>query len=222
MRRLALIALVLAGCARRPAPAPGEGVVAVAFRDAVPDWQRVGTRGFSVHYLEQGYDQVTYLEADALGAEAPAVLEHALADALRKNRAVDLFLLVNGGDSTGVVARLSPELRSKLRLVYNTGASGGAQGASWMELGARAYVSHPGWANLAPFFYVDFLRDWIDGEPLDDAVGHANRALHQRLTGFSAPFILRASGFRAAADDLPYWERATHAELRGDASFAIR
>jgi hypothetical protein len=222
MRRLLLTALLLAGCASRPSPAPGQGVAAVAFRDEVPAWQRVGTRGFSRHYLDDAYDQVFYLEADSLGPSAPAELQSALTAAARENRAVDLFLLVNGGRQLEWVRALPDDVRRKLRLVYDTGAGGGWQEQAWTEAGAQAYVSHPGSANLAPFFYVDFLRGWADGKPARDAVADANASLHERLSGFSASLILKASGFPARAEDLPFWEEATLGRLRGDGAIVLR
>jgi len=217
------IVTLLMGCARRPAPAPGQGIAAVAYRDAVPTWQRLGTRAFAKHELAGSYDSLTYLQSDDLGPAAPMMLRAALEQALSNNREVDLFVFVNGGSVALDVAReLPPQLTSKLRLVYNTGGGGHWQAPAWQELGARAYLSHPGSANLAPFFVFDFLRAWSDGQPLSSAVASSNQSMHERLTGFTAPWILSASGFDARAEDLPFWEEATHARVVGDDSIVLR
>ncbi|MBS2027584.1 MAG: hypothetical protein JST54_06755 [Deltaproteobacteria bacterium] len=223
-RALALsIAISLVGCAQRPSPAPGQGVAAVAYRDAVPTWQRLGTRAFAKHELDGTYDALTYLQSDDLGPAAPMMLHAALERALRENRAVDLFLFVNGGsEALDAVRELAPELRAKLRLVYNTGGGGAWQASEWHALGAKAYLSHPGSGNLAPFFVFDFLRNWSDGQSLSDAVAHSNTALHHRLSGFTAPWILSAAGFNARTEDLPYWEEATRAQITGDDSVVLR
>jgi hypothetical protein len=215
-------ALLLIASAAQPAPAPSEGVAAVAFRDAVPDYQRIGSRLFTAHYLEQAYDHVDYFEnTNGAVSDVWERMEAALADALRRYAAVDLFLLVNAGTEYRTVARLPAELRSRLRLVYNTGAGGGAQAATWTQLGVGSYVSHPGSANLAPFFYVDFLRNWTEGMALDEAVARANGSFHDRLHDASTRWILRLQGLRYDDTALDAWDTATRATIAGATSVRL-
>jgi hypothetical protein len=194
----------------------------VAFRDAVPAYQRLGTRGFTRYELAGAYDHVDYLESDALGPDTVRAFREALTSALTQHRQVDLFLAVNGGSWVAVVGELPAGLRHKLRLVYNTAAGGAAEADRWRALGAQAYLAHPGDVNLAPFFYVAFLRHWTDGERLDAAVEAGNAALHDHLDGWVAPLLLRASGFPAHREDLPWWEATTHTAAEGDVTLRVR
>jgi hypothetical protein len=64
--------------------------------------------------------------------------------------------------------------------VYDTGCGDAAQAEEWLALGADAHVGHPG-TSLSPIFYVFFLRRWLAGWRLDDAVIDANRKTEGRI-----------------------------------------
>jgi hypothetical protein len=202
-------------------------LAAMAFRDRVPDYQRVGSKNFTLNYLNgQVYDQVEYLEEDTLGFDSESRFVATLSDLLEHHEAVDLFLLVNGAERfPSWVAEVPTNLLGKLRLVYSTGGDGKSQIDGWQRLGVGAYVYHPGTSdqdNLAPFFYVDFLRNWTSGERLDQAVTRANESFHKRLHGLSTLAILRAQDMPTDEASLERWDHATQARWVGRADFAVR
>jgi len=156
---------------------------AVAIRDHVVPFQKWGTKLFTVPHLEDGYDRVYYLTQDGYG-DKRVELAKAVEDALRHHDQVDIFLLAHGNRFIDWIAEVDPVLRDKIRLVYNTGCAGANQGAMWLSAGADAYVGHPAVHSLSPAFYFYFLRRWVRGYPLADAVAEANRAAARRLEWF--------------------------------------
>jgi hypothetical protein len=217
-------ALAAVGCAPSH-PDDGRKIAALVFRDTVPGYQRWGSKGFTLSYLDgKSYDHIEYLQQDDLGVETRAVFVDKLNDELRTHDAVDLFLLVcYGRHIDWITSGVPAELRSKLRMVYNTGGGGGAQASEWQALGAKAYVSHsPYDGNLAPFFYVDFLRNWTEGQNLEEAVSHANASFRDRLHGFGGSVILRASGLPDDPTSVARWEAATRATITGQDGLRVR
>lgn len=177
---------------------------AVALRDHVPVEQKLGTEAFTVPLLHVGYDRVTYLTANEHDRRRDDVVE-ALRDAAEAKCTVDLFFLAHGDDFVSWVAAMPEEERPWLRLVYDTGAGDARQGQEWLDVGARAFVGHPG-ANLAPVFYAFFLPAWIGGATLEDAVGGSN----------AKTFVVIDSARPYLGDDTgPLW-RGTRAQLFGD------
>lgn len=174
MRALSILLLFTAGCSLRPSdhiPAP-KRTAALAIRDDVSGWQEWGTRLHTEPFLQFAYTSYVYLEEDGT-FDLHQTLEHELRSLLERHDRVDLFVLAHTSRYLHSVERIEPELRGKLRLIYNTGAGDLQQADRWIELGARAYVGHPG-ANNAPLFYVQFLPLWLEGAPLEDAVAEAN------------------------------------------------
>ena len=82
---------------------------------------------------------------------------------------MDLYLLAHHNHYVNWVAQVPAAARSHLRLVYNTGCRDVRQGPRWLNLGARAYVGHPG-ESASPVFYFFFLRRWTRGYSLGEAV----------------------------------------------------
>lgn len=161
----------------------GETRAAVALRDHVIPFQKWGTKLFTLPHLEESYDRVYYLTQETFGDKREE-LAAAVADALATHDHVDLFLLAHGNRFVDWLDGIDPVARQKLRLVYNTGCGGADQGEDWIALGADAYVGHPALQSLSPVFYVFFLRRWVRGHGLADAVDAANRAAHRRLGWF--------------------------------------
>lgn len=161
----------------------GRSRAAVALRDHVIPFQQWGTKLFTLPHLESAYDHVYYLTEAIPGDQHDAMVAD-LEQALRENDEVDLFLLAHSNRFIYWASEVPPELREKLRLVYNTGCGDAVQGPSWLALGARAYVGHPSSHSLSPIFYVYFLRRWVRGWSLGDAVSAANGEAHRRVTWF--------------------------------------
>lgn len=165
------------------APDSGHSRAAVALRDDVIPFQKWGTELFTVPHLRSAYDQVYYLTQRTPGDQHQALVDD-LTRALRDHDEVDLFLLAHGNRFIDWAREVPAELRHKLRLVYNTGCGNAYQGQEWLELGAQAYVGHASPHSVSPAFYFFFLRRWVRGWSLAEAVEAANRAAHRRMVWF--------------------------------------
>ena len=188
MRRVGLaLSLLVAACSggANPDAGPALRTAAVAFRDAVPEYQRLGSERFTVPYLKSSYTKYWYVD-ETHGAKDRVEFGERVFEATRDYDAVDVFVLINGGPYPLYTwwPSLPPSQAAKIRLVYNTAGGGASEARGWLDLGVQAYVAHPG-SNLAPIFYADFLPRWTRGEPLDDAVAAANRYTQDKLTSTS-------------------------------------
>lgn len=179
----AMIALTLHPMRQRnPPPASPHKVrvAAVALRDHVIPFQKYGTKLFMEPLLRQSYDEVYYITQDFRGDKRHA-FQHHLRDALERYDQVDLFLAAHGNTFVDWVKPLPPQLKSKLRLVYNTGCANAYQARQWRAQGVRAYVGHPGQMSASPVFLVFFLRAWTHGVPLHKAVQESNASASRHL-----------------------------------------
>ena len=96
------------------------------------------------------------------------------------------------------------------------------QGASWLSLGARAYVGHPG-GNVAPLFLTYFLPRWVKGVDLGTAVDESNNETKGDLTGSLAKSV--ASVLDSAGGphlDPPKLWAGTEAQLYGDPTLVVK
>ena len=194
MRTLA-VAWLLVACAK-PAP-PTVSRAAIAFRDDVPGYQKLASEKYALHYLEGAYEAVEYLEATPTDDGQTRLLA-AITGAAAKHDTIDLFFLSNGNRYDSWVSTLPRPVLAKLHLVYNTGAGDARQGSTWLSLGARAYVGHPG-GNVAPLFLTYFLPSWVKGVDLRKAVDEANKQSSTRWVRRFAP----ASTLRSSATACP-------------------
>ncbi len=159
---------------------PGrERRAAVAIRDNVTAFEKWGSKQFTWPYLSAGYDAVWYFTQTSAEGSKDAFVRQ-LQDALGRYPEVDLYLLAHHNRYVKWVAQLPAATRSHLRLVYNTGCRDLRQGAEWLDLGASAYVGHPG-KSMSPVFYFFFLRRWTRGYTLGEAVNEANRLMRVEL-----------------------------------------
>ena len=92
---------------------------------------------------------------------------------LEQHDDVDLFLLAHTNSYVRWIEEIPPELRLKIRLVYNSGCWSGRQAQEWLDLGATSYVAHPSAASHIAFF-VPFFRRWTAGVGLTEAVITSN------------------------------------------------
>ena len=159
---------------------PGrERRVALAIRDNVTPFQKWGTREFTAPYLDRYYDRAWYFTQRRAGDSKGEFLA-ALNTALERYPEVDLFLLAHSNNYIRWVAQVPPTRRAHLRLIYNTGCYDLQQGNAWVQLGAKAYVGHPG-ESASPVFYFYFLRRWSRGMPLKEAMDDANALMRSAL-----------------------------------------
>jgi hypothetical protein len=160
-------------------PAGREHRAAFAIRDNVTPFQKWGSRQFTWPYLSAAYDAAWYLTQTNSDGSKEAFLER-LEEALERYREVDLYLLAHHNHYVDWVAQVPAAARSHLRLVYNTGCWDLRQGPRWLNLGARAYIGHPG-KCASPVFYLFFLRRWTRGHTLDEAINEANQLMRSEL-----------------------------------------
>ncbi|MDP1825091.1 MAG: hypothetical protein Q8L48_17670 [Archangium sp.] len=218
MRFLA-IALLLAACTKPPPPAVSHA--AIAFRDDVPGYQKLASEKYALHYLERSYESVEYVEANATD-DGQARLLAAISAAAGKHHTVDLFFLSHGNRYDTWVATLAAPVRAKLRLVYNTGAGDARQGSSWLALGARAYVGHPG-GNVAPLFLTYFLPRWVKGVDLRTAVDEANKETKDDLSGSLVKGVAGVVDSVGGPHlDPPKLWAGTEAQLHGDPTLVVK
>ncbi|MCW3054646.1 MAG: hypothetical protein JWN14_3816 [Chthonomonadales bacterium] len=160
-------------------PTGREKRAALAIRDNVTPFQKWGTHQFTAPYLDRYYDRVWYF-TQARSGDSKGEFLAALNTALERYPEVDLFLLAHSNHYIRWVAEVPPAQRAHLRLIYNTGCYDLTQGADWMQLGAKAYVSHPG-ESASPVFYFYFLRRWSRGMPLKEAKDDSNDLMSSAL-----------------------------------------
>lgn len=158
-----------------------DGIAAIAWRDRVVPFQMWGTKLFAVQALEGGYDEVHYLESDHFEVTPFA---RKLRDLLERHEQVDVFLLSHGNRLVELLRLLDLEQAGRIRLVYSTGCGNADQGPAWLELGADAYVGHPRIHSVSPLFAFYFIRRWVRGWRLAEAVEEANREANQRARWF--------------------------------------
>jgi len=152
---------------------------AIAIRDHVIPFQKWGTRQFTWPYLAKYHDAAWYFTQSKKAKHALAFRER-LEKALERYEAVDLFLLAHGNHYYQWVQGIPWYKRQRLRLVYNTGCKDLWQRRLWIHLGAKAYISHPG-VSASPIFYVYFLRRWVLGFRIPEAMAISNRSMETIL-----------------------------------------
>ncbi|MFO0600646.1 MAG: hypothetical protein U0228_35385 [Myxococcaceae bacterium] len=211
---------VACGSTRRHASGPNS-LVAFAFRDHVPGYQKYASEKFALHYLEQEYDEVQYLEATA-SDDGQARLLAAIEQAALTHDEIDLFFLSHGNSYVGWLSTLTVNARTRVRFVYDTGAGDSRQGPAWLAGGTTAFVGHPS-GNVAPLFLRFFLPCWVDGKKLKTCVDDANRDTKDEVMGGAA----KALSVVLDAVGGPHLDRAklwagTEAVIYGDDSLVVR
>ncbi|HEX6813512.1 MAG TPA: hypothetical protein VF384_17970 [Planctomycetota bacterium] len=194
----------------RPHQHGRERRAAFAIRDYVIPFQQWGTRAFTLPNLQSGYGTVDYVTLRSWGEDRSDEVASRIVKLLETHDAVDLFLLAHSNPFVDWVRKVPAELRRKLRLVYNTGCHDLRQKDLWLGLGARAYVGHVGLSE-SPVFYVYFLRRWLRGRTLDEAVAEANARTEAFL----------GSGLEGTLSNPQATVASTHAERAGDGALTI-
>jgi hypothetical protein len=187
-------------------PARGRGSrAALAIRDRANPFFQQGTKLFTVPNLERGYAEVSYWTQREHHAAYHDDIAGTLARLLREYEHVDVWLSVYAGKPWW---ELLEGAERAPRLVYSTGGADVRFASEWLDRGVQTYVSHAGIYSVSPIFYVYFLRRWLGGQTVEDAVRVANARVEPRLT-----FLLEQLADPARARML--WEE-TRAMAFGD------
>jgi hypothetical protein len=153
---------------------------AIAIRDNVNDFQKMGTCLFTRAYLQRYYDNSYYYTQNSYEEHREDFIAK-LTQLLQENDSVDVFLLAHTNYYCEWIRSVDPALRKKIHLVYNTGCSGLQQKEIWKELGVSQYVGHESRISISPVFYFFFLRRYLSDGSLPFAVEQSNTAMHEKL-----------------------------------------
>lgn len=194
----------------RPSRDGRERRAAFAIRDYVIPFQQWGTRAFTLPNLESAYGTVDYVTLRTWWKSSGDEVAARMTKLLETHDVVDLFLLAHDNDYFLWVRKVPADLRRKLRLVYNTGCHDLKQKDEWLGLGARAYVGHVGLSE-SPVFYVYFLRRWLRGATLDEAIAQSNARTEAFL----------GAGLDGRLSDTSATVAGTHAARAGDGTLTI-
>ena len=181
---------------------------AIGLRDHEIPFFKQGTKLYTLPNLERHYNEVAYFTQDDHWWKQLHLVTPHLRRLLESHDVVDIWLLVHGRKAWWQWLEVLPaELCQKVRLVYSTGCADASDATRvrWLELGATSYVSHPGRVSASPFFYFYFMRHWLRGRALEDAVALANDRIEP---------ILKSLPARPGLDPERLW-RDTRAELFG-------
>jgi hypothetical protein len=149
-------------------------LAAVAIRDNVTPFQKLGSRLFTVPLLKKQYDHFAYFTQYSKTDKEQAFKDSLYRFLLRYD-SVDIYLLAHANLYYSWLDTFPRDLMKKIRLVYNTGCGNSNQAYLWLDiLGVKTYVAHAGAKSQSPVFYFCFLRRLIAGGNIKDAVSAAN------------------------------------------------
>ena len=152
------------------------------------------TRNVSSHYmktnLKNSYDQLDIVEPEnkdlsSYSKEELQALGKKLSDSLKKNRAVDLFVVAHTNAAYMVLDYVRPSyLKKKIRMVYNTGCYNAHHSTEWKKRDVTTYIGHAG-LSCSPIFLKTFLSKWTNGYNAKDAAYAGNLSLAMNLGGLT-------------------------------------
>ena len=146
--------------------------------------------------LMNSYEESRSLEdVDPAKWEAFAnAFEAQMSDMLKRLAAVDVFIFSHTNSYYRLFARLAPELRKKIRLVYNAGCYNAMDSDLWMPVGIGAYIGHAA-TSCSPLFVYHFKHYWFWGYTVASATETANEATERDIQslGFGAVCMLMGS-----------------------------
>lgn len=150
---------------------------AVAIKGDDPAFAQWVAKVFTLPYLERYYAR-TYYVTELPDTDPQAAFVGGLQEALTQYETVDIFILAHSNHYEEWIAAIDPELRRKIRLVYNTGCGNVSTAPEWIEAGATTSIAHPG-ESESPIFFFYFLRRWTLGENIDEAIADSNGRLRR-------------------------------------------
>ncbi len=156
-------------------------IAALAIKDSVIPFMKFGSKLFTIPYLEKHYDEYHYFSQNSKNDQKEEII-NCLERLLNRYEHVDIFILAHTNNYRYYVADIDSSLRSKIRLVYNTGCKNASQSEFWLDLGVESYIGHVNSESWSPFFYFYFFRRWINGTTLKDAVNEANIKAKKNMT----------------------------------------
>jgi hypothetical protein len=206
--------VAIAAFADRPMPyseeSGGQRRAALAIRDPVDPVETLATWAFVRPRLEAAYADVrTVTETHRGDPKSREAFVAGFADLAKRFSEIDVWCLAHTNDYVDWLAVLPRGETTKIRLVYNSGCECGEQAPRWLDLGATTYVGHPGTAPHAPFCAL-FLRRWLSGLSVRDAVDSANAQARTYLEPFAAV------GFSALSEFL-----VSPGEVHGDGRLVV-
>lgn len=152
----------------------------IAIRDKVPLFQRKLTRFFTLPKLKRKYNDVVYLEA-ADNRQLRSDFRSAVTGFALRVDSIDIFLLAHSNQYVECLTDIPEPIAKKIRLVYNSGCANADQRGQWKSHHVKYYLAHSGKNSLSPVFYFYFLRHWVNGTDLQEAVVRANRSARRVL-----------------------------------------
>ncbi|MBL9086616.1 MAG: hypothetical protein JNM10_05700 [Planctomycetia bacterium] len=186
---------------------------ALAIRDVVDPVEIAATWAFVGPRLARAYGEVRSvterLDDDGEARRRFVADFRALAAAYPE---VDVYCLAHGNDYVDLLRDVPRELTARLRVVYNSGCTCGAQAGDWLALGADSYVAHPEIAAHAPFFFY-FARRWWAGATLAEAA----TAAQAQADAFFERLVPLGGGWHEARDQVARSPGTVH----GDATLTL-
>ncbi len=177
---------------------------AISIRDDVIPFQKMGSRLFTVPYLQQNYDHFAYYTQYRKDDKKDSFVD-SLYLFLNKYDSVDVYLLAHANYYFSWIDTFPRKLLSKIRMVYNTGCGNADQSYIWLSLGVSSYIGHPGIKSQSPVFYFFFLRRLTAYNDIKKAVDEANiRTEHFFSTYSFLSDQLRQSGMMEGTKAILY------------------
>lgn len=152
----------------------------LTIRDSAESYEQFFTEYFTKKYFMKSYNESVYVNLKSKIKDKNFVLA-SLVYLLEKYDQVDVFILAHTNKYSKWVDDIPSNLRTKIRLVYNSGCKNAFQSEDWVNNGVTSYVGHKGETSLSPIFFYYFLRRWINGYNLENAVNASNQKSKQSI-----------------------------------------
>jgi hypothetical protein len=159
-------------------------MAAIAIRDNVIPFQKLGSRLFTIPYLQKKYDHYAYFTQYS-EVDKKEAFKDSLYYFLSKYDSVDIYLLAHTNFYYSWLDTFPKNLLKKIHMVYNTGCGNANQAFIWLTMGASSYIGHIGVKSQSPVFYFFFLRRLIFNKQIVNAVDDANIKTEQFFSTFS-------------------------------------
>lgn len=159
-------------------------IAAISIRDDVIPFQKMGSRLFTVPYLQNNYDHFAYFTQYGKEDKKDSFVD-SLYLFLNRYDSVDIYLLAHANYYFSWLDTFPKKLLSKIRMVYNTGCGNGDQSYIWLSMGVSTYIGHPGVKSQSPVFYFFFMRRLTANNDFRKSVDEANIKTEQFFSTYS-------------------------------------
>ncbi len=147
---------------------------AIAIRDNVIPFQKLGSRLFTIPYLSAKYINYTYF-TQYYKEDKREAFKDSLYSYLNKYDSVDIYLLAHTNYYYTWLDTFPRNKLKKIRMVYNTGCGNANQANIWLSMGVSSYIGHTGIKSQSPVFYFFFLRRLLVSNNIKNSVDKANQ-----------------------------------------------